>query len=91
MPTIGVRAILVASADTPDDVVYWITRTVFEQLAELRTLHLAFADITAKDMLDQCVFAPVHPGAARYYPRGGPEAAAPLPAEVTRGGVVGRC
>ena len=67
VPTIGVRAILVASADTPDDVVYWITRTVFEQLAQLRTLHLAFADITAKDMLDQCVFAPVHAGAARYF------------------------
>ena len=38
---------------------------------QLRTLHLAFADITAKDMLDQCVFAPVHAGAARYFREAG--------------------
>ncbi len=71
VPTIGVRAVVVASSSTPDDVVYQITRTVFENLAELRTLHLAFAHIQADDMLDQCVFAPVHPGAARYYREAG--------------------
>lgn len=71
VPTIGVRAVVVASSDTPDDVVYTITKTVFRQLAELRTLHLAFAHVTAEDMLDQCVFAPVHAGAARYYREAG--------------------
>lgn len=71
VPTIGVRAIVVASSDTSDDVVYQITKTVFEHLAELRTLHLAFAGATAEDMLDQCVFAPVHAGAARYYREAG--------------------
>jgi TRAP transporter TAXI family solute receptor len=69
--TIGVRAVLVASAATPDDVVYEVTRTVFENLPELRTLHLAFAAIGVDDMLDQCVFAPVHPGAARYFREAG--------------------
>ena len=71
VPTIGVRAVVVASSSTPDDVVYQITKTVFENLAELRTLHLAFANIEADDMVDQCVFAPVHPGAARYYREAG--------------------
>jgi TRAP transporter TAXI family solute receptor len=71
VPTIGVRAIVVASTATPDEVVYQITKTVFEHLQELRTLHLAFADIQAEDMLDQCLFAPVHPGAARYYREAG--------------------
>jgi TRAP transporter TAXI family solute receptor len=71
VPTIGVRAIVAASSDTPDDVVYAITRTVFENMAQLRTLHLAFARATAEDMLDQCVFAPVHAGAARYYREAG--------------------
>jgi TRAP transporter TAXI family solute receptor len=74
-PTIGVRGILVASTATPDEIAYTVTRTVFEHLAELRTLHLAFADVTAAEMLDQCMFAPVHPGAARYYR----EAGLPLP------------
>ena len=38
---------------------------------KLRTLHLAFAQVTADEMLDQCVFVPVHPGAARYYREAG--------------------
>ena len=70
-PTIGVRGVVIASVATPDDIVYTITRTVFEHLPELRTLHLAFAQVTADEMLDQCVFVPVHPGAARYYREAG--------------------
>jgi TRAP transporter TAXI family solute receptor len=66
-PTIGVRATLVAPASTPEDVIYEVTRTVLDNLAELRTLHLAFAGIDAKDILSHCVFAPIHPGARRYY------------------------
>ena len=74
-PTIGVRGIVVAAASLPDEVAYAVTKTVFEQIAELRTLHLAFANVTAAEMVDQCVFAPVHPGAARYFR----EAGLPLP------------
>jgi hypothetical protein len=70
-PTIGLRGIVVASAAIPDDVAYAITRTVFERLPEFRTLHLAFVNATAEEMLDQCVFVPVHPGAARYYREAG--------------------
>jgi uncharacterized protein len=66
-PTIGVRATLVAPASTPDDVIYEVTRTVLDNLAELRTLHLAFATIEAKEILGYCVFAPIHPGAQRYF------------------------
>ena len=65
--TIGVRATLVASRATSDELVYEVTRTVFENLAELRTLHLAFAGIDAAALAGPCVFAPVHPGAARYF------------------------
>ena len=70
-PTIGVRGVVVASAATPDELVYEVTRTVFKNVAELRTLHLAFADVVADEMLHQCMFAPIHPGAARYYREAG--------------------
>jgi uncharacterized protein len=70
-PTIGVRGVVIASVATPDEIVYTVTHTVFEHLPELRTLHLAFSQVTAEEMLDQCVFAPVHPGAARYYREAG--------------------
>jgi uncharacterized protein len=67
IPTVGVRAVVVAAAGTPDEVVHAVTRAVFENLAEFRTLHLAFAAVEAEDMLHHCLFAPLHPGAARYY------------------------
>jgi TRAP transporter TAXI family solute receptor len=70
-PTIGVRGIVIASTATPDEIAYLVTRTVFEHLPEMRTLHLAFADVTAEEMLGPCLFAPVHPGAARYYREAG--------------------
>ena len=70
-PTIGVRGVVVASAATPDELVYEVTRTVFKNVTELRTLHLAFADVVADEMLHQCMFAPIHPGAARYYREAG--------------------
>jgi TRAP transporter TAXI family solute receptor len=66
-PTIGVRGVVIASQDTPDDLAYEVTRAVLAHLPEFRTLHLAFAEVTAEGMLDHCLFAPVHPGAARYY------------------------
>jgi TRAP transporter TAXI family solute receptor len=65
--TIGVRATLVAPASTPDTVVYEVTRAVLDHLDELRTLHLAFASVDQADILRYCVFAPIHPGAARYF------------------------
>jgi TRAP transporter TAXI family solute receptor len=71
VPTVGLRAVVVASAGTPDEVVHAVTRTVFENLAEFRTLHLAFASVEAEDMLHNCLFAPLHPGAARYYREAG--------------------
>ena len=49
-PTIGVRAVVVASTATSDELVYAVTRTVFEHLPELRTLHLAFAGATAEEV-----------------------------------------
>ncbi|MEK0083626.1 TAXI family TRAP transporter solute-binding subunit [Benzoatithermus flavus] len=65
--TVGVRATLVAPAGTPDEVVYEVTRAVFDNLAELKTLHLAFAPIEKADIVRYCVFAPIHAGAQRYY------------------------
>ncbi len=70
-PTIGVRGIVIAGTDLPDEIAYAVTKTLFTQLAEFRTLHLAFAAADPNEMLDQCVFAEVHSGAARYYREAG--------------------
>ncbi|MFO1074308.1 MAG: TAXI family TRAP transporter solute-binding subunit [Geminicoccaceae bacterium] len=65
--TVGVHATLVAARATPDTLVYEVTRVVLEHLAELRTLHLAFAGLDLARITGPCVAAPIHPGAARYY------------------------
>lgn len=68
--TFGVKATFVTSANVPDDVVYAVTKEVFENLDEFKQLHPAFAVLTKKNML-QGLSAPIHPGAMKYYKEAG--------------------
>ncbi len=61
MPTFGVKATICTSADVPEDVVYAITKEVFENLDQLKTLHPALAVLTRENML-QGLSAPAAPG-----------------------------
>ena len=65
--TFGVRATLVTRADTPDNVVYGLTKAVFENLADLKAMHLAFANLDPIIMMSDGLSAPLHPGAIQYY------------------------
>lgn len=65
--TFGVMATIVTSADQPDDVVYEVTRAVFENLDDFRKLHPAFRNLDPKAMIKNGNSAPLHPGAAKYY------------------------
>jgi uncharacterized protein len=65
--TFGVRATLVTRADVPEDVVYEVTKAVFEHLDEFKKLHPAFAALQKQEMVAQALSAPLHPGAAKYY------------------------
>ncbi|TES94420.1 MAG: TAXI family TRAP transporter solute-binding subunit [Candidatus Cloacimonadota bacterium] len=64
--TIGVNATLVTSKNVDDDIVYAITKEVFENLEEFKELHPAFEVLTKESML-QGLSAPIHKGALRYY------------------------
>ncbi|WP_022849868.1 TAXI family TRAP transporter solute-binding subunit [Limisalsivibrio acetivorans] len=68
--SVGVKATLVTSADVSDDVVYAITKEVFENFEEFKKLHPAYSVLTKKDMLAG-MSAPVHPGALKYYKESG--------------------
>jgi len=70
IPTFGVKATFVTSAKVPDDVVYAITKEVFDNLERFKKLHPAYGVLTKKGML-QGLSAPVHPGAIRYYKEAG--------------------
>jgi uncharacterized protein len=64
--TFGVKATLVTSAKVPDDVVYAITKEVFDNLEDFKKLHPAFATLTRENMLTG-LSAPIHPGAMKYF------------------------
>lgn len=68
--TVGVKATLVTSKKEPANIVYAITKEVFENLSKFKKLHPAFAVLTKKNMLEG-MSAPVHKGALRYYRESG--------------------
>lgn len=68
--TFGVKATLCTSASVPDEVVYAITKEVFENFEEFKTLHPAYAALEKEDLLAG-LSAPIHPGAMKYYEEAG--------------------
>jgi len=70
VPTFGVKATICTSADVPADVIYNITKEVFENLDELRKLHPALEVLTRENMLEG-LSAPLHPGAEKYLKEAG--------------------
>jgi hypothetical protein len=68
--TFGVKATFVTSAKVPDEVVYAITKEIFENFEEFKKLHPAYEVLTKENMLEG-MSAPIHPGAMKYYKEAG--------------------
>ena len=68
--TIGVKATLLTSAKVPDDIVYAVTKAVFDDLESLgdydHVLKHFVRTVRKENMLDGLT-APIHPGALRFY------------------------
>lgn len=65
--SLGPVAVLVTSADTPDDVVGTVVRSVFENFGRFHLLHPTLYDLRAEDMARHGLAAPLHDGALRYF------------------------
>lgn len=63
--TAAVVNYLVTRSDLPENVVYEMTKSIFENLDELRAAHSAAKDIDIKRALEGMP-VPVHPGAEKY-------------------------
>ena len=63
---IGVPNVLVVSSEMSDDLVYAITRAMFENIAELQAVHPAAFQTTIEIALSASPI-PLHPGAIRYF------------------------
>jgi len=67
IPTIGLVTSLVVSADLSDEMVYHITKAIFENLPELAKIKKqAIAEVSLENGLRGAMI-PIHPGAKRYY------------------------
>ncbi|MBI9086975.1 MAG: TAXI family TRAP transporter solute-binding subunit [Desulfobacterales bacterium] len=68
--TFGVKATFVTSAKVPENVVYAVTKEVFDNFDAFKSLHPAYAVLTKEGMLEG-MSAPIHPGAMKYYKEAG--------------------
>ncbi len=67
VPTFGVLASFVSSTATSADTIYAVVKGVFDNFADFKKLHPAFAHLNEKDMISKGISAPLHEGAVRYY------------------------
>lgn len=63
----GPKATFVTDAKTPDEVVYVLVKSIFENFDDFKKLHPAFGRLTEEQMIKDGLSAPLHPGAAKYY------------------------
>lgn len=71
VPTFGVGATFVSSSRTADEMIYQVTRAVFENFDTFRRLHPAFRNLRKQEMVRDGLTAPLHAGALRYYKEAG--------------------
>ena len=66
IPSFSAATIFGVSAEVDDDVVYEVTKYIWENIDELTPLHAALAEMKIEDVKD-IADLPIHPGALRYY------------------------
>ena len=69
--TFGVQAMLVTTTDIPEEVVYTLTASVFDNFDTFRGLHPALRMLEAERMARPGLSTPLHEGARRYYTEAG--------------------
>ncbi len=70
VPTFGPKATLVTSVQVPDEIVYTMTVSVFENIEKFKKQHPVLQDLTRESMVEG-MSASTHTGAARYYQKVG--------------------
>lgn len=65
--TFGVKATVVSSAGTDEELVYNVVKALFENFENFKTTHPILSTLNKEDMVSKGLTAPLHPGAKRYY------------------------
>jgi len=69
--TYGFKATLVTTTDTSEEIVYNLTKAIFENLTQFKTLNPALADLDKNKMITEGRSADYHIGALKYYMEAG--------------------
>jgi len=69
--TFGVKASLVTSQSVDEKTVYQLTKSVFENFDNFKTLHPVLSSLQKSDMIHTGNSAEIHPGALKYYKEAG--------------------
>jgi uncharacterized protein len=67
IPTFGVKATIVSSANVDDELVYQLVKSVFDHFDDFKTTHPILSNLTKEQMIGDGLTAPLHDGAKRYY------------------------
>ncbi len=65
--TFGVGATFVTSTAVSNEVIYEVVKGVFDNFADFKKLHPAFANLKESEMIVDALSAPLHAGAVKYY------------------------
>lgn len=66
LPTMATQSMLITNTDVSDDEAYFITKTIIENLEEIKKVHGSVKDLTPEFMAHPPAIE-LHPGAKRYY------------------------
>lgn len=69
--TFGVSAAFVSSEDVADEVIYEVTKSVFQNFDDFKNLHPVFANLKIEKMVSNDNLIPTHAGAQKYYKEAG--------------------
>lgn len=69
--TFGIKASLVTSEKVSNEIVYQVTKAVFENFDNFKTLHPVFSALKKSEMAREGNSADIHPGALKYYKEAG--------------------
>jgi TRAP transporter TAXI family solute receptor len=67
VPTWGEITDLVATKDVPDDVIYYLVKSVFDHFEDFKKLHPAYSSMTREASATLGQVVPYHPGALKFY------------------------
>jgi TRAP transporter TAXI family solute receptor len=71
VPTIGLRAVLVATDKLSAEDAYQVVKAVMENLGSLKAMHAQLGGLDKKSMARESLAAPLHDGAKKYFTENG--------------------